>query len=327
MKKYIGLITAMLPIMVSAQLVMTGSYYVVMTGGTQANPTSLVLTNPATTGITNNGSGWIISENEFNQVKWNIGTGTGSYVVPFGYSTANYLPVTCNITTAGVGSGNIKFATYHGATWNNSTYEPSDVTNMADFLSPDYSISTVDRFWTLDANGYTTKPTPNITMTYQRSGASEIAVPNYIVETTLIAQRFNTSLSQWDDFYGATGTDVTNSNTGAVSSGAVTPAGFYRSWSLFNDSTEITSVPVVNLSSGITVYPNPGNGNFTVSGLKAGQVVQMYNYIGQLLTSNVADNSSTLQVNISSYANGIYLMRIQNRDGSAVTEKKIVKAQ
>ena len=115
MKKYIGLITALLPLMASAQLVMTGSYYVVMTGGTLANPTTMVLTDPATTAITNTSSSWIVSENEFNQVKWNIGTNTGSYAVPFGYSTTDYLPVTCDITTAGVGNGSIKFATYHGS--------------------------------------------------------------------------------------------------------------------------------------------------------------------------------------------------------------------
>ncbi len=85
MKKYIGLITGLLPLMASAQIVMSGSYYVVMTGGTPLNPTSLVLTNPAPAGITNNGSGWIVSENEFNQVDWPVGTNTGTYVVPFGY--------------------------------------------------------------------------------------------------------------------------------------------------------------------------------------------------------------------------------------------------
>jgi len=328
MKKYIGLITAMLPLIASAQLVMTGSFYVVMTGGTQANPTSLVLTNPATSGITNTGSGWIVSENEFNQVDWNIGTNTGTYVVPFGYSNTDAIPVTCDITAAGVGSGSIRFSTYHGSTWDNSLYEPSDVTNMTDFSAVNYSNNAVDRFWILDAKGYTTKPTPTIKFSYIHSGASEIAVPNYIVESTLLAQRFNSGTNVWTDFFGITGTDLTTTNTGTVSSGSVTPANFYRSWTLFNDSSEITSVPVVNsIATSVTVYPNPGNGNFTIAGLKEGQVVQLYNYIGQQLTSMVADNSTNMHINISTYANGIYLMRIQNKDGSGMVEKKIVKTQ
>src|SRR5579863_4637361 len=192
MKKHIGLITGLLPLMAlllpapraEAQLVMTGGYYVVLNGGSQSTPTSLVLTNSSPAGITNNGTGWIISENEFNQVDWNIGTGTGTYVVPFGYSTTDYLPVTCSISPAGVGNGSIKFATYHGSNWDNTAYKPSDVTTMADFGAADYSTSTVDRFWIVDPeSGYSTKPTPNLTLTYIRSGAaSEISSPNYMLE-------------------------------------------------------------------------------------------------------------------------------------------------
>lgn len=329
MKKYIGLITALLPLVASAQLVMTGSYYMVMTGGTAGNPTSLVLTNPASTGITNSGSGWIISENEFNQVDWPISNSTGTYKVPFGYSNTDYLPVTSVISAAGSAGGVVKFATYHGSSWDNTLYEPTDVTNMNDYGWGDYSISTADRFWILDANSYSTKPgLSNNTFTYVRSGAaSDIASPNYIQEPLLIAQRFNTSLSEWYDWFGTGGTDITSGNTGTVQSGAVTSANFYRSWILSNDTSVFTSVPTVNVKSTITVYPNPGNGNFTVSGLTSGQVVEMYNYLGQLLTSAVADNSTTMHFNISTYANGMYLMRIQNKDGSGVIEKKIVKTQ
>ena len=330
MKKYLGLITAFLPFVASAQIVMTGSYYMVMTGGTQANPTSLVLTNSAPAAITNNGSGWIVSENEFNQVDWNIGTNTGTYMVPFGYSNTDYIPVTAIIGTAGTGSGSIKFATYHGSSWDNTSYKPSDVTTMSDFGSPDYSKDAVDRFWIMETSGYSAKPAlTNATFTYIRSGASEIASPNYIQESILIAQRFNSTLNKWSDFLGSTGTDLTSGNTGTVKSGIVSAANFFRSWDLFNDSALSTSVPIVsNVASGnnVNVYPNPGNGNFTVAGVTQGQVIELYNYLGQLLATKVAD-ASTVQFDISTKANGVYLMRIQDRDGSNVTEKKIVKTQ
>jgi len=330
MKKHISLITALLPLIASAQLVMTNNYYVVMNGGTLANPTSLVITNPLPAGITNSGGAGIVSENEFNQVDWNIGTSTGSYVVPFGYGT-DLIPVTCNITTAGVGAGAIRFATYHGSTWDNTLYKPSDVTTMSDFQAPDYSNNAVDRFWILDAQGYGTKPTPNITMTYVRSGASsEIAVPNYIVEADLIAQRFNSTVSSdvWNDWFGATGLDVTAGNTGTVTSGAVPPADFYRSWALFNDSATLagTGVRDLTVSSAVVTFPNPTNGSFTVSGLTQGQVVELYNYLGQRLTSTLVDNT-TMHFDIGTKANGIYLIRIDNTDGSLATEKKIVKEE
>jgi hypothetical protein len=328
MKKYIALITGLLPLFASAQLVMTGSYYVVLNGGSQSNPTSLVLTNSAPSGITNTGSGWIVSENEFNQVDWNVGTNTGTYVVPFGYGASDYLPVTCNVATAGVGNGNIKFATYHAANWDNSLYEPSDVTNMTDFGATNYSNNAVDRFWILDAQGYSTMPSPNITFTYIRSGAeSEIADPNYIVEHTLIAQRFNASSSEWYDWFGSTNTDVTNTNAGTVTSGAVAVSGFYRSWCLFNDSTQLTSVPEVsNITSTINVFPVPTAGSFTVAGLIAGQRIELYDYLGQNLTNAIADNS-TMQFDITTRANGIYLIRILNADNSLAMEKKIIKTK
>jgi hypothetical protein len=328
MKKCIILITGLLPLMGSAQLVMTNNYYMVMNGGNQTNPTSIVLTNPSPAGITNAGTGWIISENEFNQVDWNIGTNTGNYIVPFGYANTDYIPVTCNITNAGTGNGSIKFSTYHGSSWENSIYQPSDVTNMTDFSLADYSKATVDRFWILDASGYTTKPTPTIKFTYIRSGASsEITSPNYLTESSFIAQRYNSGLNEWYDFFGTTGTDITTANTGTVSSGLVAPVNFYRSWSLFNDSTLLTSVREVNIiSSPVIAFPNPTNGSFTVSGLLQGQTIELYDYLGQMLISLTVDKPAMI-IDISTKANGIYLMKIQNKDGSFVTQRKIMKIQ
>ena len=247
--------------------------------------------------------------------------------MPFGYSNTDYLPVTCDITGAGTGGGAIRFATYHGSTWNNTVYKPSDVTNMSDFQAADYSNNAVDRFWILDAQGYGTKPTPNITMTYIRNGASsEIAVPNYIVEADLIAQRFNSTINHWNDWFGATGLDVTSANTGTVTSGAVPPANFYRSWTLLNDSATLSGTGIQDLTvySTVVTFPNPTNGSFTVSGLTQGQLVELYDYLGQRLTNTLVNNT-TMHFDIASKANGIYLIRIENKDGSLATEKKIVK--
>jgi hypothetical protein len=331
MKRHIGFLIGLVPLFASAQLVITNNYYIVLNGGTQANPTSLVLTNPATNAITNSANSWIVSEGEFNQVDWNIGTNTGTFTVPFGYGSTDYLPVTCKISGAGTGSGAIRFSTYHGASWDNSTYEPSDVTNMTDFGATDYSKNAVDRFWILDAQGYTTKPTSDITLTYIRSGASsEIAAPNYMVEADFIAQRFNSSAGQWGDWLGATGMDVTSPNTGAVSSGNIPATDFYRSWSIFNDSNLMTSGTGVNelntVASKILTYPNPTNSSINISGLTKGQKIDLYDDLGQKLTSMLVDNF-TMRIDMATKPNGIYLIRIENSDGSLVTEKKIVKTE
>lgn len=316
-------ISGLVPALLSAQVVITSNFDMVLHGGTQANPTSLVLTNPNTAAITSSGTGGIVSENEFNQVVWPIDSATGTYIVPFLY-IGFQIPLTFGVITSGTGNGKVKFATYHGANWNNSGYEPSDVTNMTDFGKPDYSTDAVDRFWIIDAQGFTSKPRPTITFTYVRSGpSSEIATPNNISESSLIAQRFNGGLGEWYDFYGATNTDVTSPNTGTVNSGIVSSADLHRSWGLFNDSTTL-GLPVINGSGAFAVFPSPTKGSFTITGLHVGQIVELYDNLGQRLSHAIAGNGNIL-LDISGRAAGIYLLNIQSPDGTSVLRKQIVK--
>ena len=329
MKKYIGLIIApiligMLPHKASAQLVMTGSYDVVMTGGSAANPTSLVLTNPAPAAITRTGTGWIISENEFNQVDWNIGTNTGNYTVPFGYSNAQYLPVTLDISTAGTGSGVVKFSTYHTVADNElgvtSLSGPqSDVANMNAFITPgspsnaDNSYNVVDRAYVIDANtGYSTKPAAgNITFSYiSGTGNSEVASPNVLNQAHLMAERYNSGTNTWSDWFGYGCTDAIVGNVGAVQTGPVPAVDMYRSWALWDNLNPLPlkMVSTNNLCGGssagsatVTVYGgvsaytyawNPsGQTTANATGLSAG-----------IYTVTVTDNhgcSSTMSVTIT----------------------------
>ncbi len=90
--------------------------------------------------------------------------------------------------------------------------------------------------------------------------------------------------------------------------------------------TIVTGIPEINNPSLINVYPDPNTGSFTISGLIHGQVINIYNYTGQKISTTVADNE-TIHFNISTCANGIYLIRSHSKDGSNVTQKKIVKTQ
>jgi hypothetical protein len=108
----------------------------------------------------------------------------------------------------------------------------------------------------------------------------------------------------------------------------VSATDLYRSWTVANDSNLILGVPQVSGgTSGISIYPNPTLGNISISGLAQGEVIEMYNYLGQLLTSAVADNATTMHFNLTTKANGLYLVRILSTDGTLVAEKKIVKTQ
>ena len=83
-----------------------------------------------------------------------------------------------------------------------------------------------------------------------------------------------------------------------------------------------------NISNEVTVYPSPTSGSFTVSGITQGQIFVVYNCLGQKIeTRNVASMQTTIHIDISNQPNGIYLLRIQNKDGSIVAEKKVLKTE
>jgi len=247
-----------------ARLVINGATAVtiVENGGTAATPIYLEIANPAANAITTIGAlGWIVSEREFDMVKWDIGTTVANYTVPFGLGTTYNLPLTMDISVAGVGAGSILFSTYHTIADQklgvvSTTGKPSDVTNMGAMNNPglpsanDNSYNTVDRFWEIDAKKfpYATKPTlSSIMFTYAHSGASaEFAAPNNVAdEADLIAQRFNSGFpnpNTWGDWLGS-GPWAIAGNVGTVTNtAAVSPANFFRSWTLSNS---INPLPVV----------------------------------------------------------------------------------
>ncbi len=262
-----------------ARIVINGAtpVTIVENGGTAATPIYIEVNNPATNAITTTGGalGWIVSENEFNMVKWDIGTGTGNYVLPWGYSTTHYLPLTFDITTAGVGAGSILFSTYHTIAdqWLgvvSVTGHPSDVTQMGASIpalgSPsamDDSYYVVDRFWIIDGYtfpGYTTKPTSTIKFSYIDGAPSEVASPNQAIDGTLLAQRFNSTSDKWDDWLGQTGNNVVGPPVGTCSVTAVAPANLFRSWTL---SGSVDPLPIQISQMGVNCMNNSADITWT----------------------------------------------------------------
>jgi gliding motility-associated-like protein len=216
------------------QIVFDSAYVVIQNGA------ELVIDNSSPAAIVNPGAGWIISEAELNEVKWNVGNSTGNYIVPFGFSTTNYIPLNMDITVAGDASGALKFSTYHGPTWDNLTYMPTGVTNMHGNTVTDNSAKAADRFWIIDGSSYTTKPTSDITFTYLPNEIT--AAGNTITEANLFAQRFNATGNIWADWYGTWGTD--NAVLKTVSTGTISPANLLRSWVLADRSAPMGVTPV-----------------------------------------------------------------------------------
>ncbi|HXB11928.1 MAG TPA: T9SS type A sorting domain-containing protein, partial [Bacteroidia bacterium] len=86
----------------------------------------------------------------------------------------------------------------------------------------------------------------------------------------------------------------------------------------------ITGIPILSNSTSIKIFPDPNNGVFTITGLSKGQIVEVYNYTGQEISSTET-NSASMQFNITDKANGIYLVRILSADGKPVIQTKILK--
>jgi hypothetical protein len=155
-----------------------------------SNGAFLVIDNGSANAITRNTSGHIISEGENNRVAWTIGTNTGSYTVPFGFSTTDYIPLTFNISSAGVGAGNFIFSTYRTATWDNNASKPTGISQMyLNGTTTNNSAKVLDRFYQIDATtaSYSSKPILNsVLLSY--ADLEHTVATNSITETNLGAQ-------------------------------------------------------------------------------------------------------------------------------------------
>jgi hypothetical protein len=81
---------------------------------------------------------------------------------------------------------------------------------------------------------------------------------------------------------------------------------------------------ITSNTSSIHVFPNPTNGILTVTGTTQGQIVELYNYLGQKLYSSGAGNN-TFHLDISSQAKGLYFLRILNKDATVADQKRVIK--
>lgn len=228
-------------------LVINNDAYMVINGGVSGTEAVVVVNQPHANGIVTAGTGGnIITQGEFDYVKWNIGTSTGVYTVPFTADVNNAkLPLSVNITGAGTGSGYIAFSSWDVSSgvgqFDNSPYA-SEVTHMAGANgNPDNSEYAVDRFWIIDVSDplgtgetYTAIPSPTLAFGYNTS-AAETADGNLLTVGNLGAQHFDPVGEDWHGSgSGASATGIWGTDNGAgLVSNVVPPAGeWYRTWTL-----------------------------------------------------------------------------------------------
>ncbi|HXB11029.1 MAG TPA: T9SS type A sorting domain-containing protein, partial [Bacteroidia bacterium] len=83
-------------------------------------------------------------------------------------------------------------------------------------------------------------------------------------------------------------------------------------------------VEVQSYQNNVRIYPNPNNGQFTISGLTKGSTLLLYNDIG-MLVSNGQVSDETMQLNIASMPNGVYMVRIIYPNNTKVLAQKVIK--
>jgi len=222
--------------MAQAKLVVNGGVIII------ANGASLIIDNPDNTAITYNGTGYIQSEGDANKLIWSIGAGNGNtFLIPFGNAAYNF-PFQFNATSGTGANGQIILSTYHTPTWKNSDYLPPGVTNV-NKNGTDNSAKIIDRFWQINAQGYTTKPTlSNVIFSYTDL---EYSAPNSIIEAGLVPQRWNSTLLTWDDYFPLSSVNTT---TNKVTLSTLPGNQLYNWWTLVDASTALP-VTLVNFKA------------------------------------------------------------------------------
>jgi hypothetical protein len=216
-----------------ARVVLNNNGYIVID-----NSAYVVLANPNANALTTLGTGGnIVSEAETDVIQWEIGQTTGTYVIPWTTASGVKIPLSINKTSAGTGlTSEFILSTWETATDMNAPW-PSAVSNMNIHLPAtfDGSFYVADRFWHIDALSYAAKPDITMSMNYDAS-PNEIDGSNTIVESNLLAQRFNTALNHWET-YKLFGTN--NAASDQVTGIVVPAADFFEDWILVDNSNPL----------------------------------------------------------------------------------------
>ncbi|TVR38866.1 MAG: T9SS C-terminal target domain-containing protein [Cryomorphaceae bacterium] len=194
----------------------------------------LVIGNGNANAITNPAQGNIVSEDEFNYVKWNIANQTGSYVIPFTTANDDKIPVTVDISSAGSGgtAQHFLFSTYGGlggANWDSFVNRPTPVNHTVDIATGlvNNSPYVIDRYYILDGMGYTNRPSATLSIGY--ADEEHTAIGNTIVESLLGGQRYNSDEDVWGDYLPE---GTANTSTNVVTGIPAPAADFFRAWTL-----------------------------------------------------------------------------------------------
>ena len=77
-----------------------------------------------------------------------------------------------------------------------------------------------------------------------------------------------------------------------------------------------------NFKAGLKIYPNPTSSLLTISNRDFSiETVKIVNLQGQVLFSKAYDNRNSIDVDLSSFANGIYMVNVNNQSNIKIIKK------
>ena len=278
---------------------------------------TLTILNPDVNALART-TGMIISETTLDEspVHWNVGTSIGNYVIPFGTMADVYIPLTWEVTTAGMGNGMLSASTYPTADDNQPL--PAGVTNI-EVNGTDAALRVVDRFWNVTTQGYTNEPVSNLTFSFDPMDDTK---PNNTIDVdSLTVISWNDSNMDWQVLE----SDASNGNA-EVSTNGVSAYGWMSLYSMDRTTSVDDLETVFSEVSGF--YPNPANElaqlNFVA---KKGGVLQakVYDARGQLVLENsqsLQSGANTLHFDLIELSTGVYQVVLES--GTAIYTSKLV---
>jgi hypothetical protein len=124
---------------------------------------------------------------------------------------------------------------------------------------------------------------------------------------------------QWtaDDYNAETSGNYTATGTfelpeGVVQSDPETPLEVNAIITVLQDFTSVNE----NFLTNLKIYPNPGKGRFTVSGISPEDIrLDVFSLDGRLLQSREASGRFSIEINLEDFSPGIYLLRASGKRG------------
>ena len=256
-----------LHIVAQQELIINNNMYLVISGG------QVVIENPSPNAVKVMGTGGnIISEDETHILIWKIGEGTVTYTLPFATSNLDNIPLVVEISIPGTNGEGIEFSTYATITEENEPL-PIGVLSPLNCFKENNTLAAIDRFWNINAIGYTVKPKVKLSIAYD---VYELGGGNNISESNLKAMYYNSDLGKWQSeasFLGVV--DEINNKVNEIN---IVPTEFYKTWILIDSASIFSELCTNQLIIPEAFTPNGDDINDTF------QILGLYNYSSNSIT-------------------------------------------